>query len=62
MSESVDPVLLDEQDPRMGAPGSARYELWWALWDNYTPNVKAALIDNLIAEHSEAGATPTTTA
>jgi hypothetical protein len=39
-------------DPRQGEPGSARHQLWWAIWDNYTENVKAALIDNLIAEHS----------
>lgn len=42
---------MDENDPRMGERGSARWELWWALWDNYTPNTKAALIDNLLAEY-----------
>lgn len=46
-------MLRDEDDQRMGRPGSARYELWWALWDNYTPDVKAALIANLIAEYEE---------
>lgn len=39
-------------DPREGAPGSARRAVWRALWDNYPADVKAALIDNLIAEHS----------